>query len=119
MDLYTVGPVNMYNYTLDTYSKQLPYFRNDVFSQIVLESSDILKMLFDASEESKIVLLTTSGTGALEASIANLCGQNNKVLVINGGTFGARYIELCKRYNIEYCELNVPFSSDLSYENLL
>jgi len=39
--------------------------------------------------------MTCSGTGSMEASVMNLFTSKDKVLIINGGTFGARLVQLC------------------------
>lgn len=118
MNLFTVGPVNMFERTLKIGAEQVPYFRNDAFSKIVLEINQMTKELLNAPKDSEVVLLTTSGTGAMEASVANLCGKNNRALVINGGTFGERFIKLCKVYQVDFEELVVPFDKDLDAEML-
>ena len=118
MDLYTVGPVNMFEETLKEYSKQIPYFRNDEFSKTVLHINDMARKLYDAKEECEVVLLTTSGSGAMEASVASLCGQTNKALVINGGTNGKRFADLCERYQVNNEVLKLDFALDLTEELL-
>ena len=46
-NLFTIGPVEMYKETLEIGGKQVPYFRNDEFSQIVLSASAGLKRLLN------------------------------------------------------------------------
>lgn len=118
MNLFTVGPVNMFERTLKVAANQVPYFRNDAFSKVVLDINAITKELVNAPFDAEVILLTTSGTGAMEASVANLCGKNNRALVINGGTFGERFVKLCKVYGVDFEELIVPFDKDLDAEML-
>src|SRR5512140_460613 len=45
-----------------------------------------------------VVLLTASGTGAMEAAVSNLTSPGDKVLVLTAGKFGERWTELAKAY---------------------
>lgn len=102
MKLFTLGPVEMYPYTLEKSAEQIPYFRTPEFSKVVLESEQYLKELAFAEDDARVVFLTTSGTGAMEASIINCLTPSDKALVIDGGSFGHRFAEMCKLHNIPY-----------------
>lgn len=108
----------MFQNTLEVSSKQIPYFRNEEFSKVVLETENILKDLIHAPLGSRIVFLTSSGTGAMEASVANFLRQDDHVLIINGGTFGQRFCNICERYRINYTQLKVDTAVDLTEEQL-
>ena len=69
MPLFTIGPVEMFPDTLEVRSRQVPYFRNAAFSQVVFESCDMLQQLMGAEEGARTILLTSSGTGAMEATV--------------------------------------------------
>ena len=43
-NLFTIGPVEMFEETLKIGGKQVPYFRNDEFSQVVFSASAGLKL---------------------------------------------------------------------------
>lgn len=121
MKLFTVGPVLMDKETLEIRSKQIPYFRTDNFSNIVLESSKILKELIGTSQDSKAVFITGSGTASMESVVSNSFDETDEILVINGGSFGARFKQLCEIYNLKYDEIKLNFGEALSskhFENL-
>ena len=101
----TPGPVKMFQSTLDIGAQQTPYFRNDTFSKILLECEQMLCNIADAPIGSRVVFLTASGTAAMEATVQNLLCANDKALVVNGGGFGARFIDICNRQNIPNQEL--------------
>lgn len=119
MKLFTVGPVEMFERTLKLKSEQLPYFRTDEFSKMMLKADGQLKYIVDASENSKTIYLTASGTGAMEATVMNCFNQQDKLLVINGGGFGERFEKICKIHRIEYTAIEVPLEKDLTEEMLL
>lgn len=121
MKLFTVGPVLMDKETLETRSKQVPYFRTDDFSKIVLESSKNLKELMGTSQDSKAVFITGSGSAAMESVVSNAFDETDKILVINGGSFGARFKQLCEIYGLRHDEIKLNFGEALSskhFENL-
>lgn len=113
MKLYTVGPTEMFPETLEVAAKQLPYFRTKEFSEVVLRSVDKMKKLLHAKENTKVIYITGSGSAAMESVISNSFDNSDKLLIINGGTFGKRFMKISEIYNI-------PFDSiDLEYGEVL
>lgn len=115
---FAVGPVQELDEILEIGSHRTPYFRNQSFSKIMLENEAMMKELAFAEKKARVVFLTASGTGAMEAAVMNCFGENDKVLVVNGGSFGRRFVELCNIHSIVYTEIKVPFESELSEEML-
>lgn len=118
MKLFTVGPVEMYPGTLETASEQLPYFRTPEFSQLMLENERMFKASIGAHKNSKTVFLTASGSGAMEAAVINCFDSKDKVLVINGGSFGRRFADICAIHKIPYDELKLEFGEVLTEQRL-
>ncbi|MDO4833975.1 MAG: aminotransferase class V-fold PLP-dependent enzyme [Bacillota bacterium] len=114
MKLFAVGPVEMYPETMEIGGKQVPYFRNEEFSQVVLHTMDMLKESVNAPEGSEAIMLACSGTGAMEAAVMNCFSESDKVLVIDGGSFGHRFVELCQIHNIPYTPLAVDRGETLT-----
>ncbi len=56
-----------------------------------------------------VLLLSSSGTGAMEASVANLTSPGDKVLVLTAGKFGERWTGLAKAFNLEPEVLTAPY----------
>ena len=100
--LFTVGPTQMYESTLKVRSKVVPYFRTPEFSEMMLDSERLIKKLQFAPHDSKVVFLTASGSGAMEATVINCFNQNDKLLVISGGTFGERFEKICEIHQIPF-----------------
>lgn len=118
MKLYTVGPVEMYDEILEIRGKQLPYFRTEEFSAMMLQADAMLHRIIRAPEGAKTIYLTASGTGAMEATVMNCFDETDKVLIVNGGGFGERFVEICKVHNIAYTEVKVSIEDELSKEKL-
>lgn len=118
MKLFTVGPVEMFPETLKISGKQLPYFRTDDFSKIMLDSENLLKKLSYADDDARVVFLTASGTGAMEATVINCLTKEDKILVINGGSFGKRFCEICGIHELTYTPIKLEFGMALTEEIL-
>lgn len=116
--LFTVGPVMMYPETLERSGMQLPYFRTDEFSRMMLDSERVLKRLLDADDDYKVAFLTTSGTGAMEAAVSCILTQSDRALVINGGGFGRRFTEICGVHGIPYDQIVLGMDEALTREHL-
>ncbi|SCJ41571.1 Soluble hydrogenase 42 kDa subunit [uncultured Clostridium sp.] len=115
---FSVGPVQMDTETKLIGFNDLPYFRTEEFSKINKESEMLIKKLVNADDSSRAIFLTTSGTGAMEATVQNLFTDKDKVLIINGGSFGSRFVELCKIHNIQFEELILTTGSQVKIEHL-
>ena len=111
--LFTIGPVEMFEETLEIGGKQVPYFRNDEFSQTVLSASAGLKRLL-FNENGEIILLTCSGTGAMEATIMNCFTKEDSLIVIDGGSFGHRFTQICDVHEIPYKAVKVDQGETLT-----
>ena len=111
--LFTIGPVEMFEETLEIGGKQVPYFRNDEFSQTVLSASAGLKRLL-FNENGEIILLTCSGTGAMEATIMNCFTKEDNLIVIDGGSFGHRFTQICDVHEIPYKAVKVEQGETLT-----
>lgn len=115
---FTVGPVQMDKKTRRLGYNQIPYFRTSEFSNIMKENEQLLCEFFYAPEDSRVVFLTGSGTASMEATVMNCFTNEDKVLVVNGGSFGHRLVELCKIYEIPYTEIQLEYGQPLTKENL-
>jgi aspartate aminotransferase-like enzyme len=116
--IFTPGPVKMPEIVLAEGAKQLPYFRTKQFSKIITECNRMLKKSVNAPSGSECIFLSASGTGAMDAVIANLFGKTDSVLTINSGTFGKRFCEILDFYSIKNEEILVKSGSSITYDHL-
>lgn len=115
---FTVGPVMQYERSLKIASQNSPYFRTEEFSRINLESESLLISLLNASNDYKCVLLTGSGSFGMETACVNILKSHDKVLVINGGSFGQRFANIMSLHNIPFTEIKLEFGKTLTEEEL-
>src|SRR5438874_6600599 len=59
--------------------------------------------------EHDVLLLTASGSGGMEAAIANTLSSGDKVLVFSCGAFGERFAAICKSYGVDARRVDVPY----------
>ena len=66
-----------------------------------------LRQVFQTEHE--VLVLTASGTGGMEAAVANLLSPRDRVLVVSVGVFGERWIQLAEAFGAEVDCLRFPF----------
>ena len=115
---FTVGPVMASEEVCKIGAEQVPYFRTPEFSKIMLENEEFIKKYAKATDDSRVVFMTGSGTASMEATIINVFDRNDKVLIVNGGSFGQRFVELCKIHNIPYEEIKLDTGKTLKRKQL-
>ena len=115
---FTIGPVQMDNETMEIGRQQIPYFRTPEFSAMMQENERILCRLFDAPDDSRALFLTGSGTASMEGGIMNFFTASDKLLVVNGGSFGQRLVELCQIHEIPFTEIRLEYGQPLTKDNL-
>lgn len=115
---FTVGPVQSGETVLEVGSRQIPYFRTPEFSEVMLENEQLMKRFAKAEEDARVVFITGSGTASMEAVIMNTFSEKDKVLVVNGGSFGQRFVEMCQLHNIEYTQIKLDTGKALTEEHL-
>ena len=101
MKLFTIGPTEMYETTKKVREQGVPYFRNQSFSHLMLETDEMLKRCMKTANTSEAVYLTASGTAGLEAVVDNLIRKEDRVLIVEGGGFGKRFVEICEQKGIQ------------------
>jgi aspartate aminotransferase-like enzyme len=88
-------------------ARPIIHHRTPQFQQILKEATEGLKYIFQTTGD--CFILTSSGTGAMEAAVVNLLSASDTALCIQGGKFGERWTELCKAYGIKTEVLDVEW----------
>ena len=115
---FTVGPVQSSDIVRTIGSKQIPYFRTTEFSEVMLENEKRVLKLANAPEGARAVFMTASGTGSMEATVVNVLTRKDKVLIIHGGSFGQRFVQLLQMHQIPHTEVIPPFGDTVTEEQL-
>ena len=115
---FTVRPVMCSDEVCAVGGEQVPYFRTQEFSAVMFENEQLMLKFAKAPEGSKVAFMTNSSTGSMEAVVMNCFGDSDKVLVIDGGSFGHRFVELCEIYEIPHTVLKLNHGQRLTKEHL-
>lgn len=98
--------------------EQVPYFRTAEFSATMLENEKLMLKFAKAPEKSRTVFMTNSSTGSMEAVVMNCFSSSDHVLVIDGGSFGHRFVQLCEIHDVPHEVLHLNHGQKLTKEHL-
>lgn len=107
--LLTPGPVASSEKVLRAQSKQLIGHRGSKFAELFKSIEDKLKLLLKTNQE--IVILPSSGTGALECLAVNFISPSTHVLSVSCGVFGNRFREIAARCGGQIVSVDVPMGN--------
>lgn len=117
---FTVGPVQSSDAVRAIGAEQVPYFRTSEFSETMLENERLVKKFAKTTEDSRVVFMTCSGSGGMETAIMNCLNKNkDKALVVNGGSFGERFVELLTLHEIPFSEIKLEPGKALKPEHFV
>ena len=118
--LLAPGPTPVPPEVLLAMSAPMIHHRSPDFIPVIQKVRAGLKWLFQTTQE--VITVAGSGTAGMEASMTNFLSPGDKVIAINGGKFGERWLKIAKAYGVTAIEVTVPWgdSVDLSHvEKLL
>jgi len=112
--LLTPGPTPVPEFVRKAMADITIHHRTPEFEAIFAETRELLFELYGMDE---VVMLASSGSGAMEACITNL--THKKALTINSGKFGERFGKICKAFDIEYTEIKNEWNKAVSVEEVI
>jgi len=115
---FTVGPVQINEKIRAMGSNQIPYFRTPDFSAVMKENEMLIKKFLNAPENARAVFMTGSGTCSMEATVMNVFTPEDKLLVVKGGSFGARFLEICTIHDIPHENIALKMGESLKEKHL-
>jgi aspartate aminotransferase-like enzyme len=96
--LLTPGPTPLPPQVNEALSRPIIHHRTSQFQAILKEVGEGLKYVFGTSND--VFILASSGTGAMEAAVANLLSPGDTAITIEGGKFGERWTGICQAYAV-------------------
>ncbi len=97
--LLSPGPTPVPEKVLLEMAGPMIHHRTPQFSQIFKEAAELLKYVFQTRED--VLILSSSGTGAMESAVTNLFSPGDEVIAIDGGKFGERWGKICESYGLK------------------
>jgi serine---pyruvate transaminase len=105
--LMTPGPTEVPEAALLGMARQMQHHRTAEFRDLLAEVFANLKYV--CATENDVVMLASSGTGAMEAAVVNLVPRGGKAIVLDSGKFAERWRKICETFGIEVVRYEVPW----------
>lgn len=90
------GPTNVPDRVMNAMLSPIINHRSDDFRTLYRDVVDKTQRVFQTSND--VVILTASGTGAVEASVINIVKKNDKIIIPVNGEFGGRLADLIENW---------------------
>jgi aspartate aminotransferase-like enzyme len=92
------------------------HHRTEDFRNIYRATLADLKEVMGTSND--LLILVSSGTGAMESAISNLFSRGDKVIVCSAGKFGERWVEMAKAFGLEATVLKAEYGDTVKPEQV-
>jgi len=92
--------------------------RDSDYSEVLVRVSRKLRRIFRGSPEHSVVLITGSGTAAMECAIASTVPPGKKILCVENGAFGERMWEIAKLHRLPAVRLRAPLGEVVRAEEV-
>ncbi|HUG42856.1 MAG TPA: alanine--glyoxylate aminotransferase family protein [Acidobacteriota bacterium] len=115
--LFTPGPTPLIPEARLAMAGEAMHHRTPEFQALLHETRRMLQAIYKT--ESEIVILASSGTGAMEAAVSNLLAPGDAALAVVAGKFGERWAELCQSYQVDCSSLVKEYGEAASAEEIV
>ena len=116
MNLRTPGPIPVTDDVLEAMAGPMINHRGPEFKDILYRVTDRLKRVFETDGD--VYILTSSGTGAMEAAVANTLSPADEVLCVSVGVFGERFGQIAEIYGADVSWLKFPVGEAVDPDRL-
>lgn len=110
------GPTNVPNRVINAMLTPMINHRSDDFRKLYKDIVSKTQKVFET--ENDIVVLTTSGTGAVETSVVNLIKKDDVVIIPVNGEFSTRLADLIDNYGGKTIRINSPYGKNPPIEKI-
>jgi aspartate aminotransferase-like enzyme len=114
--LMAPGPTPVPSQVLLAMAQPMIHHRTPEYEALFVEVRAGLKKLFQTAQD--VIALACSGTGAMEAAVANTLSAGDTVAVVKAGKFGERWIEIARAYGLRVIEMSAPFGHTVPPERV-
>lgn len=103
--LLTPGPTPLPESVVSVFAQPIIHHRTPHFQALFAEVKEGLKEVFQTQQD--VLMLTSTGTGAMDAAVSNLFKKGDTVITVNGGKFGDRWTKISKSYGLNPVEIHL------------
>ena len=104
--LMAPGPTPVPSNVLLAMAQPIIHHRTPAYDALFREVREGLKRLVQTSQD--VLTPACTGTGAMEAAVANTLSAGDTVIVVNAGAFAQRWLAIAKAFGLEIIELQAP-----------
>lgn len=112
----TPGPTQVPQEVLLAGAQEMIHHRSQPMEEIMKEINCELPKIFRTVQD--VYILLSSGTGAMEAAVANCFIRGEKVLVVSNGYFGERFIDISKSFGLEVVTIKSPWGTSVNIDEV-
>lgn len=105
--LFTPGPTTIPLRIMQAMQVPSLHHRTDPFKKVIRESLDGMRWLLELDADP--VFITGSGTAGMEACLVNLCVPGDKIIAVNAGSFGERWLHIASRAGLGVVEIRAEW----------
>jgi aspartate aminotransferase-like enzyme len=110
------GPTNVPNRVINAMLTPMINHRSEDFRKLYKDIVNKTQTVFETQND--IVVLTTSGTGAVETSVLNLIKKDDAVIIPVNGEFSTRLADLIDNYGGKTIRINSPYGQNPPIEKI-
>jgi len=114
--LLSPGPTAVPERVLLRMAVPMIHHRTPQFSAIFAETRDMLQTIHKT--KSDVLMLSSSGSGAMEAAVMSLCAPGETMIFVNGGKFGERWGDIADKHGINAIEVKVDWGTAVAVEDV-
>lgn len=109
--LLAPGPTPVPPDVLLAMSRPIIHHRSPDFIPVIQQVRNDLKWLFQTTQE--VIVVAGSGTAGMEASVSNFMSPGDKIIAINGGKFGERWLKIANAFGVVPIEVKVNWGDSV------
>jgi serine---pyruvate transaminase len=114
--LMTPGPTEVPEQARLSLARQVAHHRTPEFRTLLAEVFAGLKYVFQTQND--VLILTSSGTGAMEAAVANVVPRGGKAIVLESGKFSERWRKIGEVFGVQVIRHEVPWGDPFAADDV-
>src|SRR5690606_4074339 len=114
--LFTPGPTPLIPEAQLAMAAPILHHRTAEFRELLLNTQKNLQAIYKT--QSPVLILASSGTGAMEAAVTNLLDAGDKALAVVAGKFGERWVEIAKAHKVECAVLEKEYGEAATVDEI-
>ena len=108
------GPTAVPERVLEALAGPVLNHRGPEFRDVMIEAAKLAQPILGTSNQ--VMFFGASGTGVMEASLANVLGEGDKALVVCNGQFGERFLSIAENLGLVADAIEAPWGQTVSAE---